>query len=294
MGKIGLVLEGGGMRGLFTGGVLDCLLDKQIRVDYCIGVSAGACNGVSYVSGQRGRNKRINLQYATDKRYVSLQNLIRTKSMFGMDFIFRQIPDELDPFDYDAFLGSPIAFYAGVTDAETGKPCYFGKEEIDHDSTVLAASSAIPVFSPAVAYRGGHYLDGGTTDPIPVKKALADGCDRVIVILTRDRNYVKPPESFRFLYRRVLKDYPQMIKALDTRHSVYNETLKFLSALEQDGRALIIAPPEPVKLSRFEKDPAKLEALYRQGYQQTLETLPKLETFLKTDKKEQADEILSD
>ena len=189
--KIGLVLEGGGMRGLFTAGVLDYLSDINAQPDYCIGVSAGACNGVSFVSGQRGRNKRINIEYAGDKRYVSLRNLFRQKSMFGMDFIFNDIPDKLDPFDYQAFAASPIAFVTGVSDVETGKPTYFSKEAIQHDSTVLRASSSIPVFSPIVSFRGGKYLDGGTTDPIPVRKAMTDGRDKVIVVLTRDRNVCK-------------------------------------------------------------------------------------------------------
>ena len=137
--KTGLVLEGGGMRGLYTGGVLDCLMDQQIQADYVIGVSAGACNGVSYVSGQRGRNLRINTEYVTDKRYVGLHNLLHTGSMFGMDFIFDEIPHKLDPFDYTAFLASPCEFIAGVTDVLTGKPAYFGREDMQGHSTVQGA-----------------------------------------------------------------------------------------------------------------------------------------------------------
>lgn len=266
--KIGLVLEGGGMRGLFTAGVLDYLMDIKAQPDYCIGVSAGACNGVSFVSGQRGRNKRINIEYAGDKRYVSVQNLFRQKSMFGMDFIFNDIPNKLDLFDYDAFAASPIAFVTGVSDVETGKPAYFSKEAIRHDSTVLRASSSIPVFSPIVTFRGGKYLDGGTTDPIPVRKALEDGCDKVIVVLTRDRNYVKSPEKMRSIYRHILKDYPNMIAALDHRHEVYNDTLAYLRELERNGTALVIAPAQEVTLGRFDNSREKLEALYEQGYQQ--------------------------
>ena len=278
--KTGLVLEGGGMRGLFTAGVLDCLTDEHITFDYCIGVSAGACNAVSFLSGQRGRNKRINLTYALDKRYVSVSNFVKTKSMFGMDFIFCQIPDELDPFDYEALEANPAQFVVGVTDAQTGQPFYFDKSAVNHDSTVMRASSSIPVFSPPVAFRGGVYLDGGTTDPIPVKKALADGCDRVLVVLTRERGYQKPPEGHRGIYKRALKKYPAMITALDRRHEVYNKTLEQLSKLEQSGTALVLAPPEKVTLSRFEKDPAKLERLYDQGYQEAKKTARQIAAFL--------------
>lgn len=256
------------MRGLFTAGVLDGLAEEGFSFDYLIGVSAGACNGVSFVSGQQGRNKRINLTYAVDKRYVSISNFLKTKSMFGMDFIFREIPDVLDPFDYDAFAASPAEFVTGVTDAKTGQPYYFDKSFIDHDSTVLRASSSIPVFSPPVEFQGGIYLDGGTTDPIPAEKALADGCDRLLVVLTRERGFRKEPEQFRGIYRRVLKQYPAMIEALDRRHTVYNQTLERLTELERNGTAMVIAPPEKLTLSRFEKDPVKLEALYTLGYRE--------------------------
>lgn len=154
--KIGLVLEGGGMRGLYTNGVLDCLMDNHFEADYVIGVSAGACSGVSYVSGQRGRSYRVNTGYVDDKRYVGFESLVKTKSMFGMDFIFDEIPNHLDPFDYEAFLASPMEFVTGVTDADTGRPVYFTKEAVrPGDSTLLRASSSIPVFSPVVEFMGG-------------------------------------------------------------------------------------------------------------------------------------------
>lgn len=264
--KVGLVLEGGGMRGLYTSGVLDYFLDQQIFVDYVIGVSAGACNGVSYLSKQKGRNYRVNTNYVSDKRYLSLSNFIKTKSLFGMDFIFDEIPHQLDLFDYETFLSSPSEYKLGVTDVLTGRPVYFDKTHLDHDSTILKASSSIPVFSPIIEYQNGLYLDGGTTDSIPVKQALKDGCDHVIIVLTRDRNYIKKPESFRFIYSKVLKAYPNLIQALDNRHLMYNETLKFIKELEQQGKATIIAPSSPLEISRFEKDVSKLKNIYELGY----------------------------
>lgn len=263
--KIGLVLEGGGMRGLYTIGVLDYFIDQQVMTDYVIGVSAGACHGVSYVSQQRGRSYRINTNYISDKRYVSFSNYVKTKSIFGMDFIFDEIPHKLELFDYEAFLSSSCEYVTGVTDVNTGQPYYFGKDDLNYDSTVLRASSSIPVFSPIVNYKGGKYLDGGTSDPIPVRKALEDGCDKVIIVLTRERGYKKSPEKFRFVYKKLFKDYPEMIHLLDKRHEIYNETLRYVHELEREGKAIVIAPSSPITISRFEKNMDKLEDIYHMG-----------------------------
>ncbi len=267
--KIGLVLEGGGMRGLYTVGVLDALMEQGLRVDEAVGVSAGACNGVSYVSQQKGRGLQVNLDYLGDKRYLSWSNFFHTRSLFGMDFIFEEIPDRLIPFDYQAFQRDPCDFWAGVTDVETGLPVYFGKADLVDNSRVIRASSAIPVFSPMVEYKGGRYLDGGTSAPIPLDKALEDGCDRLLVVLTRERSYVKQPEKFRWVYRWVFRRHPAMVQALDRRHQVYNQALEQLRQLEGEGRALVIAPKESLGLSRFEKNRERLLAAYREGLEQT-------------------------
>ena len=264
--KRGLVLEGGGMRGLYTAGVLDYFVDRGIEFDYCIGVSAGACHATSYLSKQRGRSFRVNTAYLGDGRYLGIKNFLKTGSMFGMDFIFDEIPHKLDPFDYDTFLKTKTEFYAGVTDVQTGKPAYFGLEAMNRDTTVLRASSAIPVFSPMVEFRGRKFLDGGTSDPIPVRRALADGCDRVVVVLTQHRAYQKGPEKFRAVYKHLYGQYPGMVEALDRRYQVYNETREFCFQLEKEGKALVIVPEEPVGLDRFEKDLGKLRALYEKGY----------------------------
>lgn len=274
--KIGLVLEGGGMRGIYTNGVLDCLMDNDIKADYVIGVSAGAGNGISYISNQRGRGYRVNTQYLGDDRYISLKNFVKTKSVFGMDFIFDIIPNELDHFDYTAFLSSPCEFVAGVTDVTTGKPVYFGKEDMNHTAVVLRASSSLPVFSPIVEYKGGEYLDGGTSDPIPVKKALLDGCDKLIVILTQHRGYVKKPEKYKRIYLHTFRNYPKMIALLNNRHRIYNHTLEFLARLEKAGKAIVIAPTVPLTVSRFEKDINKLNEIYQLGIKDANEKLPQI------------------
>ncbi|MTH07356.1 patatin family protein [Turicibacter sanguinis] len=279
--KVGLVLEGGGMRGFYTMGALDYLMEQGILFDYVIGVSAGACHGVSYVSNQAKRSYRVNTNYLGDKRYISFSNFIKTRSIFGMDFIFDEVPHKLDLFDYDTFFKSPCEFKLGVTDVETGKPVYFDKTALDHDCTVLKASSSIPVFSPIVEYKGKKYLDGGTSDAIPVKKALEDGCDKVVVILTRDRHYQKSPEQFRFVYKRVFKKYPKMIELLDNRHKNYNETLAYLRELESEGKALVIAPSHPITISRFEKHKENLEPIYAMGRKDLSREILKIKELLK-------------
>ncbi len=277
--KIGLVLEGGGMRSLYTAGVLDALLDEKIMADYVIGVSAGACCGVSYVSGQRGRSLRINTVQVQDKRYLGLGNFLKTGSLFGMDFIFDEIPNRIDPFDYEAFAASPCAFEAGVSDVETGLPAYFGKEDIQGHSIVLRASSAIPCFSPMVRYKGRDYLDGGTSDPIPFRRALAQGCDRVVVVLTRDRGFQKTPEPGHFYYARKYRRYPGVVRMLERRHQVYNRSREELWELEKKGKALVLAPAAPLGIGRFEKRVDRLKAAYEVGYADAKQMLPRLRSF---------------
>ena len=263
--KTGLVLEGGGLRGVFTAGVLDAFLDGNFHADYVIGVSAGAANGVSYVSGQRERGLRTNTDYLHDPRYMGLRSLLLHRSLFGMDFIFHEIPQHLDPFDYQAFQENLCEFWTGAIDIRTGETVYFGKEEIGDDLEALRATTSLPLLSQPVAYRGRLLLDGGTSDPIPVRRALADGCDRVVVVLTRERGYRKPAQSFRAVYRSAFRRYPAMIRALDTRHRIYNDTLDFLAGLECGGTAAVIAPATPPQVRRIERDRDKLLALYQEG-----------------------------
>ena len=280
--KIGLVLEGGGMRGLYTVGVLDAFLKGGVCPDCVYGVSAGAANGASFISNQPGRGKRVNLDYLSDKRYLSFRSFIKTRSLFGMDFIFGTIPNELDPFDFEAFLSSPIGFEAGVTDVLTGEPVYFTKERIKRgDLTVLKASSSLPVFSPMVRIDGRDYLDGGVSDPIPIQRALDEGCDRLLVVLTRERGYQKKKEPGRLYYKHRYRDYPNLVAALDRRHRVYADSLSLLSKLEREGRALVIAPETPLGVGRFTKDKAILTEAYDCGVRDGQTALALLPTIYK-------------
>ena len=217
------------------------------------------------MSGQRERGLRTNTDYLHDPRYMGLRSLLLHRSLFGMDFIFHEIPQHLDPFDYQAFQENPCEFWTGAIDIRTGETVYFGKEEIGDDLEALRATTSLPLLSQPVAYRGRLLLDGGTADPIPVRRALADGCDRVVVVLTRERGYRKPAQSFRAVYRSAFRRYPAMIRALDTRHRIYNDTLDFLAGLECGGTAAVIAPATPPQVRRIERDRDKLLALYQEG-----------------------------
>lgn len=282
--KVGLVLEGGGMRGLYTVGVLDALMERAVQPDYVIGVSAGAGNGISFVAGQRGRAYRVNMQYLHDKRYISLSNFIKTRSVFGMDFIFDEIPGKYDPLNYPAFLASPMKFITGVTDVKTGRPAYFGKQPtMEEQGRLLRASAAIPLFSPMVEFKGRPYLDGGTADPIPVRRALADGCDRVVVVLTQHRAYRKSPTGQRRLYARAFREQPAMIGLLDHRHELYNETRRYLWKLEKEGRAFVILPDAPLGIGRFERRRRRLDEAYACGRRDVLLGWDRLEPFLRGD-----------
>lgn len=283
--KTGLVLEGGGMRGIYTIGVLDAMMEHDICADYVIGVSAGACSGISYVSKQQYRSYRIDEKYLADKRYVSMSNFLRTRSVFGMDFIFSEVPKKLDPFDMETFLNNPTEFKVGVTEVATGKPVYFGKQDnMDDMCTLLAASSSIPMFSPEVRFQGKAYLDGGTSDPIPVKQALKDGCDRMIVVRTRDRSYRKSPEAGRTLYQRAFRKTPEMISCINKRHIVYNQEIACCDRLEKLGKVMILAPEKPITISRFENNIRVLDELYREGWQAVELQLDEIRAFFEADK----------
>lgn len=263
--KTGIVCEGGGMRGSYTAGVLQAFMDGGFAADVLVGVSAGASNGVSYVSGQAGRGMRTNINYAGDKRYASWQSFVRTGSFFGMDYIFGEIPDNLDPFDFEAFHASRTNFFAGATDIHTGKAVFFGKEDIGPGLVALRASCSLPALSKIVPFKGGEYLDGGVATPIPFEKALEEGCDKLVVVLTQPRGYRKKAQGGRAVYHALYRKYPNLVKAIDMRHLVYNHALQKLRKLEQEGKAIVVAPRQALGVDRFGKDAEKLREAYELG-----------------------------
>lgn len=283
MNGVGLVLEGGGMRGVYTSGVLEFFLEQGLHFNYVIGVSAGACNAASYISRQKGRNKAVTIDMVNDRRYLSVRNLIKSGSLFGWDFIFNEVPNQLVPFDYDTFYNSPAEFIAGVTNCSTGKAVYYSKHQIERNFDVLRASSSLPLVSPTVTIDGQDLLDGGLADPIPVRKSIADGNQKNVVVLTQNKGYIKKPDSLMRLYKAKYKKYPALLQTMMSRHLLYNETLNYIEQLENEGRCLVIRPQNPLHVGRLEKDSAKLTDLYQEGYEDAKLLSGQLYSFLQKD-----------
>lgn len=268
MGQIGLVLEGGGLRGTYTAGVLDAFLDEGIKFPYILGVSAGVCNALSYISGQKGRSAQINIEHCNDKTYYSVENLLKTGNMFGEDMMFRRLPDELYPFDYEAYAREyqHTKLLAGTTDCKTGKAVFFEVSDPKNQYDIVKASCWLPFISKIVRYDGKELLDGGVADSIPVWKAFEDGCDRAVVVLTRPAGYQKKPSKANNLAHLRYRKYPNLIDAITHRYEVYNETLKQLDRWEAQGKVLIIRPSQDLGITRLEKDPEKLRQASQLGY----------------------------
>lgn len=276
-----LVLEGGTFRPIFSCGVMDALLDNEIYFPYVIGVSAGITDGVSYVSKQRKRNLDVLLKFRHDKRYVGIRNYFTDKSFFGLKFAYETVPTEIFPFDWNTYLENPTEVKVGVTNADTGKPEYLDGKKMDKKCNMLKATCAMPVIFPAIEVDGEKYYDGGVCDPIPVKKAEADGHDKMLIVLTRPESYKKELSRSNVMAAKVLKrKYPNMVKPLMTRHELYNEEVDYCNQLEKEGRAVILRPTEEVQIDSFEKDLKKIERIYDFGYDLAMKNLDKIRKLL--------------
>lgn len=280
MSKLGLVLEGGGMRGIYTAGVLDFFLDKQIDVDGVIGVSAGACHATSYLSKQRGRNYRVNTKYLGTKEYLSLTSLIKTGSLFGMEFMFHKIPEELEPYDYDVFNQSKTEYITVATDLNTGDADYHIIKDMHKEIDYIQASSSLPLLSKVVSIDGKELMDGGCSDSIPFQYMMGRGYDKNIVVLTQCASYRKGKNNLLPIIRHNYKKYPNVITALANRHIRYNKALDELEALEKAGKIFVIRPSKPVNISRVEKNLDKLQALYEEGYQDAQNQYEALKAYM--------------
>ncbi|OAB32923.1 patatin-like phospholipase family protein [Paenibacillus glacialis] len=260
-----LILEGGTLRPIFSAGVMDALLDHEVMFPYCIGVSAGISNGFSYISKQNRRNLDILEKYRHDKRYIGVHNFLRSRSLFGLDFIFREIPNTLLPFNTETFNTYPGQLIVGVTNAHSGTPEYMNGLDIDEHWTMLRATCALPLFFPAIEINGTKYYDGGLSDPIPIRKAITDGNNKHLIVLTQPKGYVKPLSKENAMVGKLLKrKYPNLEEILLTRHDKYNETVAFCEQLEKDGQAIIFRPKQ--SLNSFEKDIHVLRNTYQHGY----------------------------
>lgn len=282
MNKSALVLEGGGMRGAYTAGVLDYLMEKGVSFDSIYGVSAGALTGANFKAGQVGRGLRTFAAYLHDERYAGPQHLLKTGDWFNIDFSYNKIPNELDPADYDTFNASPVNFYSVVSNVETGKAEYIRITDLKQQMDLVRASATLPLLSNIVEIDGKKYLDGGSCDSIPLKKSMADGHSKNLVVLTQHRGFTKKPSANRYACRLMYKKYPNYVKAMDNRHNMYNRQLKLVYEMEKQGKAFVIQPAAKVEVSRLEKNPARLVELYHQGkidaascYQRLVEYLNK-------------------
>lgn len=272
-----LILEGGTFRPIFSAGIMDALLDNNIIFPYCIGVSAGITNGFSYVSKQKRRNLDILENYRNDKRYLGFRNFFKCKSLFGLDFLFDEVPNKLHPFDMETFLNYEGKVLVGVTNAVTGETEYLDGKEIDYKCSMLRATCAIPLFFPAIQINNNFYYDGGLRDPIPIMKAIEDGNEKHLIILTRPEGYVKEFSKNNVFASNILKKkYPKLNDTFLTRHVIYNERVKFCEQLEKEGKALILRPSKNNAIDSFEKDVSKLKEAYNHGYNLAIENMDQI------------------
>lgn len=266
--KTGLVLEGGGLRGIFTAGVLDFFLEKNIEFDGCIGVSAGSCHACSYLSKQYKRAFNVSVDYLDDKRYCSMHSLITTGDLFGVDFVYGEIPNKLNPIDNEAFMKSRTRFQAVITNCRTGEAEYPDVKDFRTDTVYIRASSSLPFLSKMVKINGKLYLDGGVSDSIPIKKSIENGNTKNIIIMTRDKKYRKKQSKLGKISAIRYKKYPKFVELMNTRFSRYNEILEYIYELERQGKVFIIQPETSLNLGRIEKNREKLTNVYNIGYKE--------------------------
>ena len=264
--RSGLILEGGGMRGVLTCGVLDNFMDRGIRFPYTIGVSAGACNGLSYMSGQRGRARYSNIDLLEKYNYIGLKYLLKKRNIMDFDLLFREFPEHILPYDYDAYFSCPERFVMVTTNCLTGEADYFEeKKNKERVIDIVRASSSLPFVCPVTYVDNIPMLDGGIADSIPLMRARRDGYDRNVVVLTRNRGYRKDIQGTKvpsFIYKK----YPRLREAINRRSSVYNEQLELVERLEDAGEITVIRPQKPIVVDRIERDISKLTDLYEEGY----------------------------
>jgi len=283
MAKVGLVLEGGAMRGMYTAGVLDVFIENNIKIDGIIGVSAGALFGVNYFSKQKGRVIRYSKKYCRDLRYISILSLLLTGNVVNKNFAFYKVSKKLDVFDNEAFLKNNTGFYAVATNIETGKPEYLRIDNCMEQLEYLRASSALPMASNIVKIDNKKYLDGGVSDSIPIEKMLSLGYDKIIVVLTRPLDYRKKSLSDRTikLLKRKFKKYPKLVETMEKRYKQYNDTVEKINDLENKKEIFVIRPSENINVKLIERNKEKLQSVYDMGVDNCKKQIKELRKYLK-------------
>ena len=283
MYQAGLILEGGGMRGVFTAGVLDFFLDKEIMFSSCYGVSMGACNACSYLSRQRGRSFDVIVDYIGDRRYCSVHSLLTTGDLFGADFDYNEIPNKLNLYDYKTFQAYRGKFYAVMTDCKTGMAVYYHVKDMKKDIIAVRASSSLPLVSRMVTINGRKYLDGGIADSIPLRRSMKDGNQKNVVVLTRAKGYRKAPMKMNGLVSARYAGYPGLAEGMKSRADRYNDTVAFIQKEEEKGNVFVIRPRNAVHVGRVEKDREKLKLLYEEGYACAAQCFEEMTEYLNAD-----------
>ncbi len=278
MYNVGLVLEGGGNRSIYTSGVLDAFIEKNIEFPYVIGVSAGSCNATSFIAKDYRRQHDIIINYSNNKNYMGFGNILKGHSFLNTDWIFGELAYELKPLNQEEFDKSKSVLCAVATNAETGKPEYFYPKSMRDGYEELKASCSLPGVTNGVEIGGTTFFDGGLVDSIPLERAFDDGCKKAVVILTQHKNYVKEPMNPKV--QKLFKKHPKIGEAAVNRHIMYNTQLEFVKQCEENGRALVIQPNTPLQTTSLERDLSKLEAIYQLGYKQGLDRADEIKAFL--------------
>ena len=281
--KAGIIFEGGGMRGAYTAGIIDALLEHDINFEYCYGVSSGATHATTFLSRQKGRAIRLVTDYVKDKRYFSVRNLLRTGNMFDVDFLFNVVPRQLDPYDYEAAKANPAQFFVGVINVDTAEGEYLHVKNIEEDYMMVCASMSLPLIAKKVTVNNNRYLDGGISDSLPIQRSIDDGNKKTVLVLTQDATYRKGINKILPLIALGYWKYPGFIKKIATRHIRYNDALDQIAEEEAAGRAFVFRPKKPVTVGRLEMNKDKMMALYREGYEDGMELMPKLLAFLEAE-----------
>ena len=282
--KTCLVLEGGGLRGIYTAGVLDEMLNDKIKIDAIIGVSMGSLIGINYLSNQRERAIRYNLKYCGDKRYMGIRQLFKTGDIVNKEFAYDEIPNKLDKFDYNKFKKSKIKFYITLTNVDEGTAEYKEIKDVKKEIDYIRAGASIPGLSKIVEIDNKKYLDGGIADSIPVQKAIELGYDKIIVVLTRPITYRKKKSSLKTL-QSIYKKYPNFKKLISTRNKRYNEQVEEILKLEEDNKVFCIRPSRGIKIKRLETNEAIILKQYNLGKKDYLDNKKDLKKYLKEEKK---------
>lgn len=279
----GLVMEGGALRGMFTAGVTDVMLEHGIEYDAAVGVSAGSSFGCNYKSKQIGRALRYNLRFANDKRYCSIGSLIKTGDLFNARFCYHILPEKLDLMDEKTYMENPLKFYCAVTDVKTGKPLYHDCKELNENTLEwMRASASLPLAANIVKVDGYELLDGGLTDSIPIRWMESQGCDKNVIILTRPAGYRKKPQNkvVMAIMKHVYKDYPELLKAISLRHTMYNAEIDYINEIEKAGKAFVIRPEQALDIHRVEHNKAKIQGAYDAGRSVMLKRIAELKEYL--------------